>query len=63
MTHNQSHQLTNELIILSSSYMVCSLEDCKQLAKECFIAEDDVQYILIYIHENLGTILYYKDID
>ena len=42
---------------------VCSLEDCEQLAKECFISEDDVQNILIYIHKNLGTILYYRDID
>ena len=42
---------------------VCSLEDCERLAKKCFIAKDDVQDILIYIHENLGTILYYRDID
>ena len=42
---------------------VCSLEDCEQLAKEYFIAKHHVQDILIYIHENLGTILYYRDID
>ena len=42
---------------------VCSLEDCERLAKECFIAKDDVQDILIYIYENLGTILYYRDVD
>ena len=42
---------------------VCSLEDCEQLAKECFIAKHHVQDILIYIHQNLGTILYYRDID
>ena len=42
---------------------VCSLKACEQLAKECFIVEDDVQAILVYIHENMGTILYYRDID
>ena len=42
---------------------VCSLEDCERLANKCSIAKNDVQDILIYIHENLGTILYYKDID
>ena len=42
---------------------VCSLKACEQLAKECFIAEDDIQKILVYIHENMGTILYYRDID
>ena len=42
---------------------VCLLEDCKRLAKECSIAKDDVKTVLTYIHQNLGTILYYEKVD
>ena len=42
---------------------VCSLKDCEQLAKECSIAKDDIKPVLTYIHQNLGTILYYEKVD
>ena len=42
---------------------VCSLNDCQQLASECSIAKDHVKAVLTFIHQNLGTILYYGKVD
>ena len=42
---------------------VCSLDDCQQLAFECSIAKDHVKAVLTFIHQNLGTILYYGKVD
>ena len=42
---------------------VCSFDDCQQLAFECSIARDHVKAVLTFIHQNLGTILYYGKVD
>ena len=42
---------------------VCSLEDCERLASKCSIAKHHVKGIITYIHQHLGTILYYNKVD
>ena len=42
---------------------VCSLEDCERLANKCSIAKHHVKGIITYIHQHLGTILYYSKVD
>jgi len=41
---------------------VCTLADCEALAKGCGLDKDDVPKVLRYIHQHLGTILYYEDV-
>ena len=46
-----------------SSPGVCKLADCKALAKRCGLDVDDVTKVLRYIHQCLGTILFYEEIE
>ena len=41
---------------------VCRLEDCRALARGCGLDEKDVPQVLRYIHQHLGTILFYEDV-
>ena len=41
---------------------VCTLADCEALAKGCGLDKEDVPKVLRYIHQHLGTILYYEDV-
>ena len=41
---------------------VCTLADCQALAKGCGLDEKDVSQLLQYIHQRLGTILFYEDV-
>ena len=41
---------------------VCTLEECEDLAVSCGINKVDVPEVLKYLHNKLGTILYYKDV-
>ena len=41
---------------------VCKLADCRALAKGCGLDEDDVPQVLRYIHQHLGTILFYEQV-
>ena len=41
---------------------VCTLADCRALAKGCGLDEDDVPQVLRYIHRCLGTILFYQEV-
>ena len=41
---------------------VCKLADCRALAKECGLDENDVPQVLRYIHQHLGTILFYEQV-
>ena len=41
---------------------VCKLADCPALARGCGLDEDDVPKVLRYIHQHLGTILFYEDV-
>ena len=41
---------------------VCKLEECRALAKGCGLDEDDVPKVLQYIHQHLGTILFYEEV-
>ena len=41
---------------------VCKLTECRALAKGCGLDEDDVPQVLRYIHQHLGTILFYEDV-
>ena len=41
---------------------VCTLSDCRALAKGCGLDEKDVPQVLRYIHQHLGTILFYEDV-
>ena len=41
---------------------VCTLADCQALAKGCGLDENDVPQGIRYIHQCLGTILYYEEI-
>jgi len=41
---------------------VCNLADCKALAKGCGLDEDDVPQVLRYLHQHLGTVLYYEEV-
>ena len=42
---------------------VCKLADSKALAKRCGLDVDDVTKVLRYIHQCLGTILFYEEIE
>ena len=41
---------------------VCTLAECRALAKGCGLDEDDVPEVLRYIHHHLGTILFYEQV-
>ena len=41
---------------------VCKLVECRALARGCGLDEDDVPQVLRYIHQHLGTILFYEDV-
>ena len=41
---------------------VCTLADCRALAKGCGLDEKDVPQVLRYIHQHLGTILFYEEV-
>ena len=41
---------------------VCTLEECEDLAVSCGINRLDVPEVLKYLHNKLGTILYYEDV-
>ena len=41
---------------------VCTLSECRALAKGCGLDEGDVPQVLRYIHQHLGTILYYEEV-
>ena len=41
---------------------VCTLADCRALAKGCGLDEKDVPQVLRYIHRHLGTILFYEEV-
>ena len=41
---------------------VCKLEECRALAKGCGLDEEDVPKVLRYIHQHLGTILFYEEV-
>ena len=41
---------------------VCTLAECQALAKGCGLDENDVPEVLRYIHQSLGTILYYEEV-
>ena len=41
---------------------VCTLAECRALAKGCGLDEKDVPQVLRYIHQSLGTILYYEEV-
>ena len=41
---------------------VCTLAECRALAKGCGLDENDVPQVLRYIHRQLGTILFYEDV-
>jgi len=41
---------------------VCTLANCEALAEGCGLDKDDVPKVLRYIHQHLGTILYYEDV-
>ena len=42
---------------------VCTLKECEDLAVSCGIDKKDVPAVLRYLHNNLGTILYYEDVN
>ena len=42
---------------------MCRLAECQALAKGCGLDEDDVQRVLRYIHQHLGTILFYEEVE
>ena len=42
---------------------VCTIEECTDLAVECGIKSEDVVSVLRYLHNNVGTILYYEEVD
>ena len=41
---------------------VCTLAECRALARGCGLDERDVPQVLRYIHRNLGTILFYEEV-
>ena len=41
---------------------VCTLAECRSLAKGCGLDENDVPEVLRYIHRCLGTILFYDEV-
>ena len=42
---------------------VCTITECTALAEECGIKRENVVPVLRYLHNNVGTILYYEDVD
>ena len=42
---------------------VCTIEECTDLAVKCGIKSEDVVSVLRYLHNNVGTILYYEEVD
>ena len=42
---------------------VCTITECIALAEECGIKRENVVPVLRYLHNNVGTILYYEDVD
>ena len=41
---------------------VCTLAECRSLAKGCGLDENDIPEVLRYIHRCLGTILFYEEV-
>ena len=41
---------------------VCTLSECQELAKGCHLDEKDVPQVLRYIHQYLGTVLFYEEV-
>ena len=41
---------------------MCTLAECRAVAKGCGLDENDVPQVLRYIHQRLGTILFYEDV-
>ena len=42
---------------------VCSLAECEAVARGCGLDEDDVPQVLKHIHQHLGTVLYYEEVE
>ena len=42
---------------------VCTLAECRALARGCGLDEKDVPQVLQYIHQHLGTILFYEQVE
>ena len=42
---------------------VCTITDCEDLAEECGIKRENVVSVLRFLHNNVGTILYYEEVD
>ena len=42
---------------------VCTIKECTDLAMECGIEEENVLSVLRHLHNNLGTVLYYENVD
>ena len=42
---------------------VCKLADCQALAKGCGLDKDDILPVLRYLHQHLGTILFYEEVE
>ena len=42
---------------------VCTMEECMNLAEDCCIPAEHVLIVLEFLHYNLGTILYYPEIE
>ena len=42
---------------------ICKLAECRALAKGCGLDEKDVPQVLQYIHQRLGTILFYEEVE
>ena len=41
----------------------CTLEEATEIAVKCGIEADKVEDILEYLHNNIGTVLHYRDVD
>ena len=41
---------------------LCTMKECVELAAQCNIPEEDVEPILHYIHNHIGTVLHYADV-
>ena len=42
---------------------VCTIKECEDVAEKCGIKRENVKQVLTHLHNNLGTILYYKDVE
>ena len=38
------------------------IEICHYIAKKCGIKDDEIECVLLFLHHNAGTVLYYRDI-